>query len=110
MSDDTKVIEVIARGLVDADPTVSGHHPLHIGAKMPAARIALSAIRAAGFVVVPQEPTGEMLADMCAADVGYDGRTLGQILATVTPYGQDYALAAQIIYHAMLAAAPGCGE
>jgi hypothetical protein len=47
----SEMIDRVAVALIDADPTMLGHHETHIEAKRKAARAAIEAMR---------EPTGDM--------------------------------------------------
>ena len=65
-------LDLIARALIDADPTMDGYARVHIDAKCGAAAIILAAFAKAGRVIVPREPTDEMIAsgyDVCRGHV-----------------------------------------
>lgn len=62
-----ELTEALALALVEADPTITGLHPEHVVAKMPAAGRIIAALEAAGFAVVPREGTVPMFGASCDA-------------------------------------------
>jgi hypothetical protein len=55
-----RALEAAARALIDHDPSISGHHPIHIEYKLPIARAAVSAYQAA----MPPPVSPELIAKL----------------------------------------------
>ena len=65
---DEKALEAAAIALIDHDPSISGHHPIHIDYKRPIARAAITAYLSA----MPQR---ELLADALEALLPFAAQT-----------------------------------
>ena len=80
-------LDLIARALIDADPSMNGYARVHLDAKCGAADSILAAFAKAGRMIVPREPTRLMALAGLAANGKTD--TLLDIYRAMIAAGGD---------------------
>lgn len=97
-------IKIMARALIDADPTISGYHETHLQIFRPTAKAAITALQSAGFRIVSVETVTEDMVEAGGISLYGSDRDGG------IPFDGNYRPHARKAFIQMLAQVPLYGK